>query len=926
MSIIELFRPKKWKHRDPKIRLEAVLSMEPDATEVLTQVATHDEDPKVCEAALRRLQSADALLEITSQLEGDLSGLARARAGELLAAEALGEADSSRALAKVALIEDQPALAEVARRATDNALRDGALSALDDKGRADVARKAKNVDTRTAAVELISDGTVLRGLALEGGKREVSIAALGRIEDPEHLARIAQHAKNRAVRTRANRKLDEYKRANEPPPEVVSRPVLQSEAVSEPKSEPAQELAESQSEGKESLAAQAAAEATAAEAELRAAEEAERRQLVDRAKEARAPLLEKIEALAKEDAEAAGEAVEAVVAEFEALDAVEPPDAEIDGIEASFAKARKAARRTVMQRELRPEAESVLSELEACLQEQGKDLRNKVEKLRRQLGGLLNKADLDKDLAERREAFEAELAARRAAAREEDEKERQRAADRVHALLEQLETKTGELADLRAAERLQREVRTTAKNASRTIGKSAWKELSKRWEAGEHNLGERLADLREADDWNRHFNQRKQLELCERVEALLEVEDRAAAAADLQAAQRQWREVSQGARDHSEETWERFKKASDAVYARCEGIFEAQKRERAEGLDRLCTICEEAEGLAESTEWKTTAERLKELQADWKAQKNVRRNDSQPLWGRFRGACDVFFGRRNEHFAQLDEERGENLVKKVALCEKVETLQSSSEWKETASKLKDLQSEWKELGPVPRKDSEAIWQRFRSASDHFFARRTDHEDGGRRQSLEQTKELLESLDALLAEPESGETVEPSEIATKVLEFAKAWREIGAIPFDEVESTDARFNELLLKALELHGEGFAGSDLDLDAATRRRTKLAEQAEALALRVSGGDEAEEGGEEKPDEPDLAEQLKAAMARNTFSKEARELDTAQAFDDASRIERSFGQASPVPGEAGVALTERFEKAMARVQKAREASGKRR
>ena len=126
--------------------------------------------------------------------------------------------------------------------------------------------------------------------------------------------------------------------------------------------------------------------------------------------------------------------------------------------------------------------------------------------------------------------------------------------------------------------------------------------------------------------------------------------------------------------------------------------------------------------LADSTRWIQTAEAIKQLQAEWKTIGAVSRGHEKAIWERFRGACDRFFTRRQEDLKRRKEEWSTNLARKEALCEKAEALAESTDWDNAAAQLKQLQAEWKTIGPVRKTKSEVVWQRFRTACDRFFDR------------------------------------------------------------------------------------------------------------------------------------------------------------------------------------------------------------
>src|SRR5690606_23403647 len=154
-----------------------------------------------------------------------------------------------------------------------------------------------------------------------------------------------------------------------------------------------------------------------------------------------------------------------------------------------------------------------------------------------------------------------------------------------------------------------------------------------------------------------------------------------------------------------EAMWRRFKTAQDEVYNRTATQFAAQSAERAANLARKQSLCERAEALADSSDWVRTASEIQALQAEWKTIGPVSRGHERAIWERFRAACDRFFTRRQEDLKRRKEEWAGNLARKEALCEKAETLAESTEWESAAAQLKQLQAEWKTIGPVRKAKS-----------------------------------------------------------------------------------------------------------------------------------------------------------------------------------------------------------------------------
>ena len=114
---------------------------------------------------------------------------------------------------------------------------------------------------------------------------------------------------------------------------------------------------------------------------------------------------------------------------------------------------------------------------------------------------------------------------------------------------------------------------------------------------------------------------------------------------------------------------------------------------------------------------------MRELTGEWKTVAAAPRDRAEALWNRFRSAADAGRAKLEPIRAQQSAEQAEHLARKIALCEKAEALASSTDWIHTAEALKALQAEWKTVGAAPRREEQAVWERFRTACNTFFTRR-----------------------------------------------------------------------------------------------------------------------------------------------------------------------------------------------------------
>ncbi|MDY6256598.1 MAG: DUF349 domain-containing protein [Bacteroidaceae bacterium] len=288
----------------------------------------------------------------------------------------------------------------------------------------------------------------------------------------------------------------------------------------------------------------------------------------------------------------------------------------------------------------------------------------------------------------------------------------------------------------------------------------------------------------------RAYDFKKNLErktaLCEAAEALAEETDIIVAFRKLQQLHQDFRETGPVASDLREQIWTRFKDASTVINKRHQEFFEARKQKEEENLTKKTAICEtiegfDLEGLKTFAEWNAISEKITTLQAEWKTIGYAPQKMNTKIFERFRAACDNFFTRKNEYFQTVRENLNQNYALKLELVEKAEALKDSTDWKATTDALVELQKKWKEIGTVPKKYSDQIWERFNAACDAFFAAKKEaNKDVHTEQTanMEKKKAIIDTLAAIVPEEFEGD------LRTKLREAQEEWNQIGHVPFKE----------------------------------------------------------------------------------------------------------------------------------------------
>ena len=205
--------------------------------------------------------------------------------------------------------------------------------------------------------------------------------------------------------------------------------------------------------------------------------------------------------------------------------------------------------------------------------------------------------------------------------------------------------------------------------------------------------------------------------------------------------QKVWKTIGFAPKKDNNAIYERFRNACDKFFEAKRAYYAGLKGEMEHNLQLKTELCEAAEALRDSEEWKKTTDELIALQAKWKQTGAVSRRYSDQIWKRFRAACDAFFERKSRHFAAVDDQYGENLRRKEALLEEMAAADILAGGFEM---IRDFQRRWGEIGFVPIKQKEAIQKRYKEVVDKMFDTLRGSE---RDRSMDRFKEKVSSLKA-----------------------------------------------------------------------------------------------------------------------------------------------------------------------------------
>lgn len=322
-----------------------------------------------------------------------------------------------------------------------------------------------------------------------------------------------------------------------------------------------------------------------------------------------------------------------------------------------------------------------------------------------------------------------------------------------------------------------------------------WKEIkeipsekiSELWKTFQQ-YAEQFYDIQRLNNEFREYDFKKNMEakiaICEEAERLAEDNDVVSAFRKLQKLHADFRETGPISKESREEVWNRFKTSSTIINKKYQQHFEELKKTEQEHLDQKIVICEIIEGidfekLNRYQDWNEKTQDVLALQKKWKEIGFAPMKHNQKIFERYRSACDAFFKKKGEFFKEVKGNMNGNLEKKTALCEQVEALKESTDWKETSNKIAQLQKEWREIGPVQKKFTASIWKRFIDACNYFYEQRDKNlssKKSEESENLTRKKDILAKLQAFDANSITQEDT------AKIKELINEWNSIGYVPF------------------------------------------------------------------------------------------------------------------------------------------------
>ena len=247
--------------------------------------------------------------------------------------------------------------------------------------------------------------------------------------------------------------------------------------------------------------------------------------------------------------------------------------------------------------------------------------------------------------------------------------------------------------------------------------------------------------------------------------------------------QQQWKETGPVPAEQATELWKNYQHYSEQYYDLVKMGHELRDYDFKKNLEIKTALCEKAESLSSVEDVITAFNTLQALHQEWKETGPVEREQREAIWARFKEASTEVNKRHQAHFEAIKAREEENLVKKTALCEQIESLceqlgaDVASKWGDLTKQVIALQAEWKTIGFAPQKQNSAIFERFRQACDKFFTAKAEYFKtlkDTQAANLARKQALIERAQALKDSTEWRKT------ASQLVALQKEWKEIGLI--------------------------------------------------------------------------------------------------------------------------------------------------
>lgn len=326
-------------------------------------------------------------------------------------------------------------------------------------------------------------------------------------------------------------------------------------------------------------------------------------------------------------------------------------------------------------------------------------------------------------------------------------------------------------------------------------------------------IKERRAKLFLQQEAEKQENLEKKLNIIERIKNMASSPEEANKNYnEFKELQQQWKDIKNVPADKANELWRNYQLYVEQYYDQLNLNREAREYDFKKNLGIKNHLCEAAEKLAEEPDVISAFHQLQELHQQFREVGPVAKELRDEVWTRFKAASTVINKRHQQHFDELRAKEEDNLVKKTALCEKVEDIvkdehKGANEWEKLTKEIIDIQAEWKKIGFAPQKMNVKIFERFRAACDDFFSKKAAFFKEMKQrynENIAKKQSLIEKAEALMENTDWKVTTD------KMIALQKEWKTIGAVPKKVGDELWSKFLEACNKFFEARNAANAGT--------------------------------------------------------------------------------------------------------------------
>ena len=309
-------------------------------------------------------------------------------------------------------------------------------------------------------------------------------------------------------------------------------------------------------------------------------------------------------------------------------------------------------------------------------------------------------------------------------------------------------------------------------------------------------INQKRAKNAEAEKEERETNYAKKLQIIEKIKEMLEKPDEVNKAyGDFRSLQQEWNDIKLVPQDKASDLWKTYQLYVERFYDTLKVNNELRAYDFKKNLELKTALCEKAEALADEEDVVLAARKLQQLHQDFREIGPVEKELREELWNRFKTASTIVNKRHQEYFEARKEQENENLAKKTAICEKIESVETDelktfAQWNEKTEEIITYQQEWRTIGFAPQKMNVKIFERYRAACDSFFKKKSEfikNVHDSLNTNYQQKLQLCEQAEALKDSTDWKNTTD------EIINLQKQWRSIGTVPKKYSDEIWKRFN-------------------------------------------------------------------------------------------------------------------------------------